>query len=50
MIKRYWNSENLKVEFSKKIEKFIFRKKNSRLKILGEDQNNNLEKNIFTNN
>tara|TARA_B100001248_G_scaffold101868_1_gene75797 strand:+ start:8744 stop:11308 length:2565 start_codon:yes stop_codon:yes gene_type:complete len=34
-------------EFSKKIQSLYLEKKNSRIKILGEDQNNNLEKKIF---
>ena len=34
-------------EFIKKIQNFYSEKKNSRIKILGEDQNNNLEKKIF---
>jgi len=35
------------VEFSKKIQNIFSEKKNSRIKILGENQNNNLEKKIF---
>ena len=35
------------VEFSKKMKNLFLERKNSRLKILGEDQNNNLEKKIF---
>ena len=34
-------------EFKKKIQSLYSEKKNSRVKILGEDQNNNLEKKIF---
>jgi len=34
-------------EFNKKIQNLYFEKKNSRIKILGENQNNNLEKKIF---
>ena len=34
-------------EFKKKIQSLYSEKKNSRLKILGENQNNNLEKKIF---
>ena len=34
-------------EFTKNIENLYSEKKNSRLKILGEDQNNSLEKKIF---
>jgi len=36
-----------KDEFNKKIEFLFTEKKNSRIKILGENQNNNLEKKIF---
>ena len=36
-----------KTEFIKEIQNFYSEKKNSRIKILGEDQNNNLEKKIF---
>ena len=35
------------VEFNKKMKNLFLERKNSRLKILGEDQNNNLEKKIF---
>ena len=35
------------IEFSKKIQSIFSEKKNSRIKILGENQNNNLEKKIF---
>ena len=35
--------------FNKKMQNLYLDKKNSRIKILGEDQNNNLEKNIFAN-
>jgi preprotein translocase subunit SecA len=35
------------VEFSKKIQNIFSEKKNLRIKILGENQNNNLEKKIF---
>ena len=35
------------VEFNKKIQSIFSEKKNSRVKILGENQNNNLEKKIF---
>ncbi len=35
------------VEFNKKIQSIFSEKKNSRIKILGENQNNNLEKKIF---
>ena len=39
-----------KPEFTKKIHNLFSEKKNSRIKILGENQNNSLEKkNIFTN-
>jgi len=39
---------NLKeVEFNKKIQDLYLEKKNSRIKLLGENQNNNLEKKIF---
>jgi len=34
-------------DFSKKIQSLYLEKKNSRIKILGEDQNNSLEKKIF---
>ena len=34
-------------EFNKKIQNLYFEKKNSRIKILGENQNNNLEKKYF---
>ena len=34
-------------EFNKKMQNLYFEKKNSRIKILGENQNNNLEKKIF---
>ena len=34
-------------EFTKKINDFYFEKKKSRIKILGENQNNSLEKKIF---
>ncbi len=34
-------------DFSKKIQSFYLEKKNSRIKILGENQNNSLEKKIF---
>jgi preprotein translocase subunit SecA len=38
------------IEFNKKIQSLYLEKKNSRIKILGENENNNLEKkNIFTN-
>ena len=36
-----------KDDFSKKIQILYSEKKNSRIKILGENQNNNLEKKIF---
>ena len=36
-------------EFVKKIKNLYLEKKDSRIKILGENQNNNLEKNFFTN-
>ena len=35
------------VEFNKKMQNLYSEKKNSRIKILGENQNNNLEKKIF---
>ena len=35
------------IEFNKKIKYLYLEKKNSRIKILGENQNNNLEKKIF---
>ena len=38
-----------KAEFNKKMQSLYAEKKKSRIKILGENQNNNLEKNIFTN-
>ena len=34
-------------EFNKEMQNLYFEKKNSRIKILGENQNNNLEKKIF---
>ena len=34
-------------DFNKKIQSLYLEKKNSRIKILGEDQNNSLEKKIF---
>ena len=34
-------------DFTKKIQNLFLEKKNSRIKILGENQNNNLEKKIF---
>jgi len=36
-----------KIEFNKKIQSLYLEKKNSRIKILGENQNSNLEKKIF---
>jgi preprotein translocase subunit SecA len=35
------------IEFNKKIQSLYLEKKNSRIKILGENENNNLEKKIF---
>ena len=37
-------------DFNKNLKDLFSEKKNSRIKILGDEQNSNLEKNIFTNN